>query len=32
MIDQLIIKIERQTKKNEALSAELKGGIDSVGT
>ncbi|MDX7756479.1 hypothetical protein [Aeromonas hydrophila] len=30
IIDQLIIKIERQTKKNEALSAELKGGIDSV--
>lgn len=30
LIDQLIIKIERQAKKNEMLSAELKGGADSV--
>ncbi|AYV36666.1 hypothetical protein EFI48_07480 [Aeromonas veronii] len=30
MIDQLIIKIERQAKKNEALCAELKSGVDSV--
>ncbi len=30
MIEQLIIKIERQAKKNEALCAELKSGVDSV--
>lgn len=30
LIDQLIIKIERQAKKNEALSLELKEGGDSV--
>ncbi|MDI3429775.1 hypothetical protein QLG02_05490 [Aeromonas sp. V90_14] len=30
LIDQLIIKIERQAKKNEALCAELKSGVDSV--
>lgn len=30
LIDQLIIKIERQAKKNGALCEELKSGVDSV--
>lgn len=29
-IDQLVVKIERQAKRNHALNAELKGGADSV--
>jgi hypothetical protein len=30
LIDQLIINIERQAKKNEALNAEMQEGVDSV--